>query len=107
MKNKSLKSSLVVLMLGVFILGGGLVTLNAYAGPKAEDVKAQQPLKIVNINQASPEELQTIRGIGPAIAQRILEYRQEHGRFEKAEDLVSIRGIGAAKFERIKSQIAV
>ena len=80
---------------------------SAYAAPKAEVQQAKSQSTVVNINKASLEELQVLRGVGPAIAGRILQYRQEHGRFERAEDLVGIRGIGEAKFAKIKSQISV
>ena len=79
----------------------------AYAGPKPEAQQAQAAAKVININAAASEELQELQGVGPAIAERILQYRQEHGRFEKAEDLANVRGIGPAKFEKMKSSIAV
>lgn len=78
---------------------------NLYADKTA--APAEAAAKVVNINQAGAEELQEIRGVGPAIAERILQYRQEHGRFEKPEDLVNVRGIGPAKFEKIKAQISI
>lgn len=73
-----------------------------YAAP-AEQAKASQ----VNLNKANLEEIETIQGIGPALAERIIRYRDEHGRFEKVEDLLDVSGIGQAKLERIKSQVSV
>lgn len=61
----------------------------------------------VNLNKAGLEEFETIQGIGPALAERILRYREEHGRFEKVEDLLNVSGIGQAKLERIKNQVSV
>jgi len=61
----------------------------------------------VNINQAGAEELQSIRGIGPALAERIMLYREEYGPFESAEELAQVRGIGGAKLEKIKEQVVV
>ncbi len=61
----------------------------------------------VNINTASLEELQTLPRIGPAIAQRIIDYRKEHGPFKRVEDLLKIQGIGERVFEQIKDRVTV
>jgi competence protein ComEA len=62
---------------------------------------------VVNINTASAEELQKIKGIGPAFAARIIQYRKENGQFQRIEDIVKVRGIGQSKFEKIKQCLAV
>ncbi|TYT22436.1 ComEA family DNA-binding protein [Dictyoglomus thermophilum] len=59
----------------------------------------------VNINTASKEELESLPGIGPTLAQRIIEYREENGVFTSAEDLLNVKGIGEKKLEKIKDQI--
>jgi len=51
--------------------------------------------------------LVTVRGIGPAIAERILAFRQEHGPFKTVDELVNVTGIGGAKLQKIKAQVAV
>ncbi|AKS38982.1 competence protein ComEA [Anoxybacillus gonensis] len=61
----------------------------------------------VNINTATAEQLQTLQGIGPAKASAIIAYREEHGPFQKAEDLLNVSGIGEKSFEKIKEQIVV
>lgn len=61
----------------------------------------------VNINTAGVEELDQLPGIGPAIAQRIIDYRNEHGEFKKVEDIQEVKGIGDAKFSEIKDSITV
>ncbi len=93
---------LAVLAVAGVSLAGNL----AYAAPN-KDVKIENPAKVVNINTATSEELQTVRGIGPAIAGRILEYRKEKGRFEKLEDLAKVHGIGEAKLQRMKAQVSI
>lgn len=55
----------------------------------------------VNINTAGAEQLQELPGIGPAMAARIVGYRQQAGSFQKAEDLMNVGGIGPKKFARI------
>ena len=78
-----------------------------HAAQKADVQVETQSLKTVNINTANPQELQSLRGVGPAIAERIMQYRKEHGRFEKIEDLTNVHGIGEAKFQKLKNQISI
>jgi len=62
---------------------------------------------IVNINIATAEELQTLPGIGPALAQRIITYRVENGAFNTPEDLMQVSGIGQKRFDKIRPRINV
>ncbi len=62
---------------------------------------------LVNINQASEEELQELQGIGPVLAKRIVEYRQANGSFERLEDLKNVTGIGDKTFEKFRHQITL
>lgn len=61
----------------------------------------------ISINTASIEELDTLKGIGPAIAQRIVEYRIENGGFRSTEELKNVKGIGDKIYEGIKDKIAL
>jgi comEA protein len=61
----------------------------------------------ININTADASALDTLSGIGPAIAQRIIDYRKESGPFQTIEDIKNVKGIGDSIFEKIKSQIRV
>ena len=56
----------------------------------------------LNINSATKEQLQTLPGIGPAIAERIVLYREQFGPFKSPDDLLKVKGIGAKKLEKIK-----
>ncbi|MDO8590056.1 MAG: helix-hairpin-helix domain-containing protein [bacterium] len=62
---------------------------------------------LVNINIAGSSELQTLNGIGPAYAQRIIDYRNTNGPFEKIEDIKNVSGIGNVTFSNIKDYITV
>lgn len=61
----------------------------------------------VNINKASEEELQKISGVGPSLAIKIIEYRENNGKFKTIDDLKNVSGIGEKKFETIKDFIAI
>ncbi len=60
----------------------------------------------VNINTASVEELSTLQGIGPSLAERIIEHRERFP-FETPEDIIQVRGIGQATFDNIRDSISV
>ena len=62
---------------------------------------------LVNVNTADAEELETLTGIGPALAQAIIDYRAGHGAFRSAEDLLLVKGIGEAKLEGFRAEITL
>lgn len=59
----------------------------------------------VNINTASQTELETLSGIGPSIASKIIAYRNENGKFKNIEEIKNVPGVGSSKFESIKDEI--
>ena len=61
----------------------------------------------VNINTAKQTELETLNGIGPSTALKIINYREENGQFKEIEDIKNVPGIGESKFEAIKEDICV
>ena len=62
---------------------------------------------LININVATVEELQALPGIGPSIAQRIVDYRLANGLFSTLEDLIGVNGIGETTFEEIEDLITI
>lgn len=62
---------------------------------------------LVNINTATQTELETLTGIGPSIALKIINYRKENGKFKNIEDIKNVPGIGDSKYESIKNNICV
>lgn len=63
--------------------------------------------KTVNINKATQTELQTLPGIGASLASKIIEYREQNGKFKSIEDIKEVTGIGDNKYENIKNLISV
>lgn len=61
----------------------------------------------VNINEAMQTELEELPGIGPSLASRIIEYREQNGDFKKIEELQNVKGIGDAKYDDIKDKVTV
>jgi len=61
----------------------------------------------ISLNTASVEELDSLPGIGPTLAQRIVDYRNTNGRFQTPEDLMKVSGIGMKRFEQIKDFVTI
>ena len=62
---------------------------------------------LININTANETELDSLPGIGPSIAAKIINYREENGDFASIEDIKNVNGIGDSKFEELKDLICV
>ncbi|EJQ49016.1 comEA protein [Bacillus cereus BAG6X1-2] len=75
--------------------------------PVQEGVASSKSEGKVQINTASKEQLEKITGIGSRKAESILKYREEHGPFQKIDDLLEIDGIGRKSLEKIKDQIII
>ena len=75
------------------------------AVPATGRAAAPAPSGPINLNTATKEQLDTLPGIGPALADRIIEYRQKYGPFQRPEDIKKVSGIGDKVFENIKDRI--
>ena len=65
------------------------------------------PTAPVNLNTATSEELQTVPGIGPATAEKILQMRKNYGAFKSVDDLLAIKGIGPKRLEKMRKYLTV
>ena len=75
--------------------------------PARDEVGASPLEGMVNINQAGPGELESLPGIGPALAQEIINYRSRHGGFPTVDDLIHVSGIGERTVERLRELVIV
>lgn len=82
------------------VVDGELITVGVPAAAGA-------PGGLVNLNTATLVELQTLPGVGPVLAQRIVDYRDQHGSFAAVEELRSVSGIGEARFAELKGLVTV
>ncbi|MDX1437162.1 MAG: helix-hairpin-helix domain-containing protein [Anaerolineales bacterium] len=69
--------------------------------------RPQSANSLIEINKATQEELESLPGIGPATALKIISYREEHGPFTTIDEITRVSGIGPATFEEIKNLITV
>jgi len=105
----------IVFLMATALLGIGIICYkNLRYRPRIEIISDSQELereirdsKIVNINTATKEEIVKLRGIGPALAETIIEYRAAYGPFRNKEELKNIKGIGRVKYDEIEKYIKV
>jgi competence protein ComEA len=96
--------TVIGMILAVWLAGAPMA--QAAAAPQdAADTKAVGAA--VNLNTASASQLEAVPGIGPKMAQRIVEYRQKNGAFKKIEELMNVKGIGEKSFLKLKAHITV
>jgi len=84
---------------------GELIVVGIAAPP--EQATGSGAAVLVNLNTATVEQLQTLPGVGPVLAQRIIAYRDEHGGFKSVADLRQVSGIGEARYNELKDRVTV
>lgn len=82
-------------------------TVTNVTGTAAAAGNAQTANSIVHLNSASDQELETLPGIGPVYASRIIDYRNQNGGFKSVDELKNIKGIGGATFNKIKDYVII
>lgn len=80
---------------------------NSFAQPLPTEAPTAGAQDLININTATAEELDSLPGIGPTTALKIIDYRNQNGPFNSIEDIMNVSGIGPSTFENIKDLITV
>ena len=101
----------------VFLCAVGLLSLRdrAFASPDTYTVKTERSASgdvipertLLDINTATAEQLEDLMGIGPVLAQAIVDYRTEHGPFSSVDELLEVSGIGEGQLAGIEDQVTV
>jgi|GEM_PF-723793 competence ComEA-like helix-hairpin-helix protein len=79
--------------------------IRAYAPPVAVERSCRS--ETVDLNRATREELESISGIGPALAREIVQYRQRHGPFLRMEEMLILRGVGLRKLKAFSASLCL
>lgn len=87
--------------------GDGESDINKNPKNESANLETNNRMEVININTASQTELETLPGIGPSLALKIIEYRKLNGDFKSIEDIKNVSGIGDSKFKDIKNYIKV
>ena len=82
-----------------------LVALAVAVAVVAGAADGPQPSGVVNINTASVEQLQMLPRVGPALAGRIIEFREANGPFQSVDEIIAVKGIGESSFEKLEPYI--
>jgi competence protein ComEA helix-hairpin-helix repeat region len=98
---------LMAAIFGIAVSAAAASAQNKATTPKAAATATATATAPVNLNTATAEQLATIPGVGPKMAERIIDYRQKNGGFKKVEDLMNVSGVGEKSFLKMKPLITV
>ena len=93
--------------LPIFIIAFLIASASLAAMPESTPAASSSPSGVVNINTADTDQLSLLPRVGAKVAQRIIDYRNEHGKVAKTSDLMQVKGIGDKSFENLSSYLTV
>jgi|WetSurMetagenome_2_1015567.scaffolds.fasta_scaffold182514_1 competence protein ComEA len=94
--------------LSVFALAACLAgEVLAQAPVPRPEPTAVKPAVLINLNTATAAQLDSLPGIGPKVAARIIDYRTKKGPFRKVEELMNVQGVGEKSFLKLRAQLTV
>ena len=95
------------LLMMALLVALGMAGLSPVSVVAAENPAASTLIETIHLNQATAEQLQALPGVGPALSERIVVYRTEHGPFSSVDQLTEVKGVGQAKLAKFKKQLTV
>ena len=96
------KTVMVYLLVALMLVAGGALQV-VFANETAE----VEAVMSVNLNQADVVQLQTLPGIGPALAERVVAHREANGLFASVDQLSEVKGIGQRKLEKLRGHLVL
>lgn len=101
-----MKQTFVSLVLALLVVTLGVAAAHADGSPRVQRVATvAESAQRVDLNSAGSEELQSLPGVGPALAARIVAFRQENGPFRTVDDLLAVKGIGPKMLEKLRDKL--
>jgi competence protein ComEA len=102
-EKKTMRKSHLIVLSAILIIA----LTNTVMAADAQPMAAPTASGVVNINTADVAQLALLPRVGTKAAQRIADYRRDHGNFKKASDLMQVKGFGEKSFERLASYVTV
>lgn len=93
--------------LGIFVVTVVAICTPALAGQDTNSKNKPADELLIDINTASAEDLAQLPGVGDKVAERIVNYREKNGRFQKVEEIMNVRGIGEKTFVKLRDHLVV
>ena len=106
-KKEEEMTKLGMLFLGIFMVTVVAMCIPAHAGQDTDSKTKPAGELLVDINTASAEDLAQLPGVGDKVAERIVNYREKNGRFQKVEEIMNVRGIGEKTFVKLRDHLVV
>lgn len=100
------KAAGLVALVGALFIGAPIARAADSGAVPSATASAASSAGVVNLNQAKPDELELLPGIGPAKAKKIVEYRTQHP-FRKTEELTKVKGIGRKTFGKLRPYLTL